>query len=205
MDGQGSSMGNIIRAHGSLLQMIFSADLFAQWDDYTIVVALIFSWGPNILNIVATKYGHGRHIVDVSCADLMIFFKVLYAFTIIYYLALGLVKASIILFQYRIFPIIHYRRILLGCNIFVACWLVSCLLTSILQCIPVHNFWRMYDTNPQCIKMVPYLLISGGINTATNFILLAMVSFGPLTMKPELTCLSQFHCCGISGLENFKN
>lgn len=91
---------------------------------------------------------------------------------------MGSVKFSIILFQYRIFPIVQYRRILQLWAVFTACLVLSSVLVCIFQCIPVSGFWTTFaGTIPgaRCINVIKFFLIAGGINAATDFILLAMV------------------------------
>ena len=86
-----------------------------------------------------------------------------------------------LLFQYRIFPVVQFRRILFWCNFYVVCITGSCIFVSVFQCIPVHSFW---DTlvgqieGGRCINVQLYILITGAINAATDFALLALVSDG---------------------------
>ena len=87
-----------------------------------------------------------------------------------------------ILFQYRIFPIVQFRRILLWCNHFVVCLTISCVFVSVFQCIPIHAFWDTLagtltpELGGRCINVELYFLIVGSINAATDFVLLALVS-----------------------------
>ena len=70
----------------------------------------------------------------------------------------------------------------MGLLTFVILFTTACILVCIFQCIPIHDFW---DTlagalSPQlggrCVKVELYFLISGSINTVTDFALLALVS-----------------------------
>ena len=87
-----------------------------------------------------------------------------------------------ILFQYRIFPIVQFRRILIWCNYFVVCLTITCILVSIFQCIPIHDFWDTLagkltsDLGGRCIDVELYFLTVGAVNAATDFVLLALVS-----------------------------
>lgn len=84
-------------------------------------------------------------------------------------------------FLYRIFPIVQFRRILKASLVFVIALTIACVFVSIFQCVPIHKFWETLGGKfaPQlggrCINVQNYFVISGSINTFTDFALLAMV------------------------------
>ena len=142
---------------------------------------MVLSWAPNIINLISTTHGFGKHIYTQPPDTVFYFFKLLWAFEIVYFLALGFVKYAIIFFLYRIFPIIHFRRVLLGCHVFVTCWLISNLVVGILECSPPQDFWLTVggqlsrELGGKCIDVVTFFLASGALNCAIDFFLLAMV------------------------------
>lgn len=150
------------------------------WDDLIIVLACFLCWGPSIVNLVSLHYGFGRHLEVLGEAALFHWFKILYSFEFLYTLAMASVKYSIILFQYRIFPVVQFRRILLWANHFVVCLTIVCVLVSVFQCVPVHDFWDTLagtlrpTSGGRCIDVELYFLIAGAINAATDFVLLAL-------------------------------
>ena len=86
-----------------------------------------------------------------------------------------------ILFQYRIFPIVQFRRILMYCGIFVILFTLSVILVFIWQCTPISAFWTTLAGNlpgdhpGRCINVDLFLTIVGSINAATDFALLVLV------------------------------
>lgn len=94
-----------------------------------------------------------------------------------------------ILFQYRIFPIVQFRRILMYCGIFVIAFTLSIILIFIWQCTPISAFWTTLAGNlpgdhpGRCIKVELFLIIIGSINAATDFALLVLVSSIPQFSK----------------------
>ncbi|KAL9600311.1 MAG: hypothetical protein Q9219_003261 [cf. Caloplaca sp. 3 TL-2023] len=53
---------------------------------------------------------------------------------------------------------------------------LSCILVSIFQCVPIHMFWDTLAGRlapARCINVQTYFLVGGGINTFTDFVLLA--------------------------------
>lgn len=88
------------------------------------------------------------------------------------------------------FRVIQYRRILTACSVFVACLFISQLLVVIFSCIPVSNYWDTFTLGPRCIDVVGAIRITGGINAATDFILLAMVHGNPSLLYRTIGSLS---------------
>ncbi len=88
------------------------------------------------------------------------------------------------------FPVIQYRRILIACSVFVACLFFSELLSVIFSCIPVSDYWDTFTLGPKCIDVVGAIRITGGINAATDFILLAMVHGNPSCLYRIIGSLS---------------
>lgn len=177
------------------------------WDDLTIVLACILCWGPNIVNLVSLHYGFGRHLEAIGMEGLSRWFKFLYAFEFLYTLAMASVKYSIILFQYRIFPVVQFRRVLLWCNKFVILLTISCVTVSIFQCIPVHAFWDTLagalapKLGGRCINVETYFLIAGAINAATDFTLLALpipILWRLRTSQPQKLVLTGIFTMGLT-------
>lgn len=140
--------------------------------------------------MIGTREGYGKHIETLPINVWTIFFKYLFAFQLLYEPAIILVKLSIIATQYRMFRIIHYRRILIGCTVFVVCLFISQFLAVLFSCIPVSNYWETFTLGPRCIDVVGAIRINGGINAATDFILLAMVHGNPSLLNRTVGSLS---------------
>lgn len=83
--------------------------------------------------------------------------------------------------MYRIFPVVHFRRLLMATLVFVVGLTIACVVTSVFQCVPIPAFWETLggELTPQlggrCINVRLYFLIGGGISTFTDFALLAVV------------------------------
>lgn len=83
--------------------------------------------------------------------------------------------------MHRIFPVVQFRRLLKLGLVFVIALSISCIFASMFQCVPIHKFWETLggELAPQlggrCINVRHYFLISGAINTFTDFALLALV------------------------------
>lgn len=86
-----------------------------------------------------------------------------------------------VLFQYRIFPVVPFRRIVLACGVFVLAFGTASTISLILACTPVSDFWLSLSgglkskLRGNCISIRRLLLINGGINTFTDIALLILV------------------------------
>ncbi|CAF9907800.1 hypothetical protein IMSHALPRED_006500 [Imshaugia aleurites] len=161
------------------------------FDDYAVILAWVqfFALGPNVALITATHDGMGSHIETLRAAELFNVFKELYAFSLTFELAMIAVKFSIILFLYRIFPIIHFRRVLFGAAIFVLCLGIALIPVTIWTCTPVDAFWTTLGgglkskSGGHCVNTQLFYLVSGAINTVTDFALFALSKPIPLVWK----------------------
>ncbi|KAL8888010.1 MAG: hypothetical protein Q9205_002299 [Flavoplaca limonia] len=175
-------------------------------DDYTVILSLVISWGPNIVNLLAVQNGFGKHMNALPTAEVFHWFKYLYAFEFLYTLGMAAVKYSVLCFMYRIFPIVQFRRILKASLVFVVALTVACVIVSIFQCIPVHKFWETLGgelaplMGARCINVQKYFVISGAINTFTDFALLAMpipILWRLRTGKPQKLLLTGIFTVGL--------
>lgn len=143
--------------------------------------------------------GFGRHRKGIPHPILVTWFKYLYVFEFMYTLAQAANKFAMyatsirsrvkvlcltyppsrILFLYRIFPVVQFRRLLLYISFIVFAFITGCIIASIFQCGPVNAFWNTLAgalPGGHCIHIRAYFLTAGAINTVTDFILLALVS-----------------------------
>lgn len=182
------------------------------WDDFLIIVAMVLSWGPNLANLYGIHHGFARHIIAQPPETIFLWFKTLYAFEFLYSLAMCSVKYSIIMFQYRIFPIAQFRKALIFLLYFVIALTISCLLVSMLQCVPIHDFWDTLAgtlgplSKAKCINIQKFFLISGAINAVTDFALLALpipILWRLKTGKPQKLVLTGIFIMGLTCVSSF--
>ncbi|CAF9938329.1 hypothetical protein IMSHALPRED_000764 [Imshaugia aleurites] len=170
------------------------------WDDLTVILAMMFSWGPNIINILAARHSLGYHTAILPEPTLVSFFKHLYAFEIVYSLSMTCVKLSVIFFQYRIFPIVSFRRIISACGAFVLAFGTTSTIVFIFECTPVDHFWvglggGLRQIGGRCINFINFLLVNGSINTVTDFALLLLPL--PILWRLKASMLQKYILTGI--------
>ena len=92
------------------------------------------------------------------------------------YMLWGMTDLSRILFMHRIFPIVHFRRFLIGCHVFVALLGTSAILVAIFPCTPIRDFWDTIGgkLGGKCVNALSFFKSTGSLNAAFNFVLLAL-------------------------------
>ncbi|KAL8948387.1 MAG: hypothetical protein Q9222_005428 [Ikaeria aurantiellina] len=91
--------------------------------------------------------------------------------------------------------------------VFVVALTISCVFTSVFQCVPIHKFWETMagELAPQlggrCVNVRSYFVITGSINTFTDFALLAMpipILWRLRTGKPQKLLLTGIFTVGLT-------
>jgi len=118
-------------------------------DDYLISGSWLAALVNCALAVISTRYGEGRHTVDVKPEWVSKNLKILYASRICYQMALGLVKLSIAVFYLRVFNVTRATRIHLYIMIgFILAFTVSLSLENILPCVPPSKTWNLDPSAP---------------------------------------------------------
>lgn len=95
-----------------------------------------------------------------------------------------------VFFQYRIFPIASFRRIITICGVFLLAFEIASTLVFIFECTPIRDFWVTLSGHlssklgGRCIHVKDYLLANGSVNTFTDFALIILV--GGITVERYL-------------------
>lgn len=89
------------------------------------------------------------------------------------------------LFLYRIFPIVSFRRIVIGCGALILAFQTASVIVAIFACTPVSAFWLTFmgrlpsPLRHRCINLPKFLIAQGSINTVTDIVLLLLVRYAP--------------------------
>jgi len=150
------------------------------WDDYLIFGAVVATIFLSMCSIIGAWSGLGRHIMDIlrenpdpKLENTMSLIQILYGCYVCYSLANCLTKLSIIASYLRIFPSMHFRRVMWALGIFVVLQGVTSVLTIIFECDPVESSWNWNVKRKRCIDIQLFFYITSAINTATDFALWA--------------------------------
>jgi len=94
----------------------------------------------------------GKHLATLPPDTLLKQEKVSFWFEIIYVVAIGFNKYSILLFYRRLFPLKSVFRILQLVAAVVLAWQIAIILGFILQCTPVQKAWDVMIPG-KCIEV----------------------------------------------------
>ncbi|KAF2477633.1 uncharacterized protein BDR25DRAFT_274930 [Lindgomyces ingoldianus] len=143
------------------------------WDDWLMVVAMLFSCGTTALVIMATQlYGWNIHVWDLTIHQMETGRKASMAGQTLFVLASSFVKLSILTSYFRIAPEKStFRRVIwVVFGIVMAAFLVF-LIMLWTQCIPISSYWTFTADHRDCIPEGPPLVAQTVINVATDFMI----------------------------------
>ncbi|KAI9374214.1 hypothetical protein BJX61DRAFT_551718 [Aspergillus egyptiacus] len=146
-------------------------------DDYLIVAAMAVTVGMGVMNGFHIAMGTGQHLVDLSpyLADVLVpTLKHWYVYQLIYPIAVGLVKFSILAQYYRIFEVRKFRVQVIVVAVFVLVYTIVCIFVNAFECR--SKPWRAWDPAfPEGCNSLPATYFStAAITIFTDLVILAM-------------------------------
>lgn len=116
------------------------------WDDWAMVVALIFLAGYTTLNVLATtRGGMGKHVYDVSLNSVRFLLKNTFAHSAIYLTLAFFIKLSVLLFYLNLFPpsFTRMRWTIYGLIAFFFIYTIVGTTVIAMVCRPVKAYWTL--------------------------------------------------------------
>ena len=149
------------------------------WDDWTILGAMVLTWGECISMIIGTNHGFGQHSASQAdfatrISNAQLWFKNFYAYETIYTVAIFLAKMSILLFYSRIFKERKFLIALRTTFALVIGWFVAVEIVVLAECRPVAALWDPTITGGYCIDIHNFLMGAGIPNVILNVIVLLL-------------------------------
>ena len=165
-------------------------------DDWVILAALPFTWSNPIGSLVVSHFGFGKHLANIPHPHtaLTMHLKNAYSQALAYFVALGLIKTSVLLFYARIFPGKQLRMTLWMLFWFTWAWVIVFGITSILQCSPVHKAWDPLIPG-DCVNL-DRLVLGNAIPNITSDIILVLLPVR-LVWRLQLPRSQKIALCGV--------
>ncbi|KAI1348224.1 hypothetical protein F5Y01DRAFT_292849 [Xylaria sp. FL0043] len=143
-------------------------------DDWLILTALPIAVAEAVAVGYSTRGGLGKHLEVVSASTLQLGAKFFFAIQILWLVASGLVKLSILTFYLRIFGILNYIRFSAWFLIVsVIIWLISVTVAHGLECVPVAKIWDE-SLLGHCLDTVTLFLGGSIADVAFDFLILVL-------------------------------
>ncbi|GFF55517.1 hypothetical protein CNMCM6936_005640 [Aspergillus lentulus] len=170
-------------------------------DDWLIGLALIPVTANLVCTIVGGYYGLGKHVWVVELDNVIVVMQLLFAYVLIYVVAIPLIKLSIILFYRRIFGM---NWVMWICAFLTVGYWFSCTIAFLVCCRPLSYYWTQYRDpgGGKCIfNLYPFYIGNAAANVATDGIIL-MVPI-PLVWKLQMRTAQKILVSGIFLLGGF--
>ncbi|RYO89653.1 hypothetical protein DL766_008059 [Monosporascus sp. MC13-8B] len=140
-------------------------------DEWTILVSWLFSVAFTINVCTQTKYGLGKHVLDLPpTTNFAASLELFYYGEATYYITVSLTKMSILFLYLKLIPQRSYRIVNWSMMAFVALTGFTCVLAGIFQCNPIHKAWHT-DVPGTCFNQVALYLSNAGLNILQDLII----------------------------------
>ncbi|KAL8964538.1 MAG: hypothetical protein Q9183_004385 [Haloplaca sp. 2 TL-2023] len=144
------------------------------WDDWLMLLALVWEFGLSAVQYIAVAYGFGRHILLVNPQHVIPFIKCFVATPFIFAVAAAALKFSVLLFYHRIFPIRKFTVWNIAIGVVVALWFIEFILIQFLLCRPFAFNWNKTIQNGTCLDTKKTSYATSIPDIATNVAILIL-------------------------------
>ncbi|WDK12642.1 CFEM domain-containing protein [Colletotrichum graminicola] len=148
------------------------------WDDWTILFAYCMMIAFLVATIVGRQEGFGKDIWALTVSQITSFVKGFFAFELMYFVTLAVIKASILFLYLRIFGAITdvFRQILWSTQIFNVAVCITFIIVNLNQCKPLSYFWYGWDGKypGYCIDLSAMTLSHASLNIAIDVWMLVL-------------------------------
>ncbi|KAK4454480.1 integral membrane protein, partial [Podospora aff. communis PSN243] len=159
-------------------------------DDWTAIVALIFTILTEGFLVASCQYGMGRHWATINKANRFETQKYFFMAQVTYKAAINLVKCCILLLYLRLFQVVRWFRIASWSLLaIVAIYCTASIAATIFQCTPVIRAFDK-DTPGHCLDTAKFWFANAGFSIATDIIILLLPM--PLVWKLEVPRTQKF-------------
>ncbi|MCJ1313247.1 hypothetical protein MMC25_006924 [Agyrium rufum] len=180
------------------------------WDDYTIVLGLLFSLAICATLIAATAVGNlGGHVGTLPLLDynefnqeIRVFYKIVWAVQIFSVLGPGFTKLSILLFYQRIFVGKVFNVLTWIAFAITFAWTVGFFFANLLDCIPFSGNWGITDEEVAGCVDVNALLVALSISDILSDLFILVLPWYPI-WHLKMPLRRKLAVCGILLLGGF--
>ncbi|KAL1976220.1 hypothetical protein VTN31DRAFT_2502 [Thermomyces dupontii] len=143
------------------------------WDDYLILVALLFKYGCSIGVAILMRNGLGSHIDLIPEKNVQTFLQINWSNTFVYSGCICFIKLSILALYKRLFAVTSMGIAIKAMAAFVILWTVSLYIINGFLCIPVNRFWDS-TVEGACVDMAKFYYGQQIPNIISDFVILVM-------------------------------
>ena len=180
---------SVVTAAIGLTRLFYNA-IFAQlgwgWDDWSLLAVMIIG-APSvaIVDRMSIPGGLGRDVWTLSVSQIQFFAKSVYLLELLYFLEIGLIKTTLLLFYLRIFPA-RMTTILITTTLwFNAVYTLAFFIVGVFPCRPIHHFWTRFGGSPNghCVDLNALAWTHAVLTIALDFWMLGLPLFEVFKLK----------------------
>lgn len=167
----------IITISRLLFKQFFSRAQALSLDDWAIMGTLVVSVSSLVISVEGLiAYGLGKDIWTLTTSEIAKFALYFYIMTILYFLAMSLIKLSMSLFYQTVFSDNISPYILWGTVTFNFLNGLAFVLAAVFQCSPVDYYWKQYldGSKGQCVNINALGWLNAAIGVAVELWMIAM-------------------------------
>ncbi|KAK0732108.1 GPCR, PTH11-type, partial [Lasiosphaeris hirsuta] len=143
-------------------------------EDFVLLGAQAFALATDIMFITMVQHGFGHHLAVLAPADREHALRTFWLAQMTYKVSLQLTKVALLMFYMRIFRhVTWFKKVSLATIAFLAVYLVTTCVTSVMQCTPVAKAWDA-DLDGACIQVAKFFIFNGAVALATDVIVLML-------------------------------
>ncbi|KAI9688303.1 MAG: hypothetical protein M1820_010285 [Bogoriella megaspora] len=145
------------------------------WDDWFAILALLFSYGPNIIMLVGMKYGLGsKHVTQLTLSEIESNLKLTYALQMIWVASMPCVKWSLLFFYVKLFPLKKLRIACWIVGVYLAVWFIVFEFLTAFQCSPANYAWLRLVERGHCYNITKLYIACSVLNILSNIVTLLL-------------------------------
>ncbi|KAF2169243.1 hypothetical protein M409DRAFT_64975 [Zasmidium cellare ATCC 36951] len=175
----------------------------AWYDDYSMLVAYVFSIAFMIASYVSVRWGVGLELKDAPPYWATRAIQAVYAIEVFYYFSLFFVKLSIVFLYLRLAKELrnyfyYWSLVLIGV---LTLHFITTVIVFSTQCIPMEKYWAP-STPGKCISITAFFYSTNVFTIVTDIIMLALpvptVWKVPYSLPHKIGIIAAFLCGGFS-------
>ncbi|KAF5551672.1 integral membrane protein [Fusarium mexicanum] len=142
-------------------------------DDACAILACLLTIADATIIATNVRNGLGSHISTLSGEQISNFLRIFYFSTVVYNLALAVIKTIFLLQYYRAIPVRQYKKTYIASVVLVTCWSLSQIFLNMFMCTPIPSFWDV-TIKGTCILNKSSFYVGAAGNILTDILIMVL-------------------------------
>ncbi|KAF5237883.1 hypothetical protein FANTH_10597 [Fusarium anthophilum] len=142
-------------------------------DDACAILACLLTIADATIIATNVRNGLGSHISTLSGQQISNFLRMFYFSTVVYNLALAVIKTIFLLQYYRAIPVRQYKKTYIASVVLVTCWSLSQIFLNTFMCTPIASFWDV-TIKGTCILNKSSFYVGAAGNILTDILIMVL-------------------------------